>query len=344
MVRRAGLVLLGTLVAFGIGEVLVRVAGLAPEVAQISIGRFRFSPDPDIGYEPVPDYEYLGEDLLYQEFRGRSNSLGFRDREHSLEPTEGGSRALVVGDSVTMGLYVDRDTDIYTSVLEAELRRASRDVELINFGVSGYNTRQEVATLIEKGLQFAPDLVIVQYSLNDTEMVNGGIIDRLREREQRSDAPDRTLAPAWLMNSELYRFVRFRLGDAGGSRARRDADLDGLGTDTVRESFERLRRAADRHGFDVLVVVFPNFERYTPELDAAHEHVAQLSAANGFRHLDLKPAFDRCFERHGRAIAVDSMHPSAIGHRCAGNAVARYLLVEGPYAVDASGGLGGGRR
>ena len=38
--------------------------------------------------------------------------------------------------------------------------RGGKPVEVINTAVSGYNTAMEVETLIDKGLQFEPDLVV----------------------------------------------------------------------------------------------------------------------------------------------------------------------------------------
>ncbi len=327
MVKKGVLLLVGTGVGLLLAEFLTIASGLAPEVAVISIGRFRYSANPDIGYEPVPDFEYMGRDLKYFEFNDRSNSLGFRDREHSVLKQPDVYRILVIGDSVSMGLYVKDSEDVFPIVVERELRLRGRDVEVINFGVSGYNTQQEVAMLIEKGLAYSPDLVLLQCSLNDIEEQNGGIVKRLRAREQSDAGVERNLLSPLLTRSALYRMIVFRLMPAQLERSRdaREGALARLDQDTIDESFSRLRITAESHGFEVAVVLFPEFRRYKPAQMAHHTRIAELSRRNGFRHLDLQESFVACSWKDGSAIVRDDMHPSALGHRCAGRAIAGFL-------------------
>jgi GDSL-like Lipase/Acylhydrolase family len=212
ILKKGLLLVFATFGALSLLELTVRITGLAPETSLISVGRFRISDNPLIGYEPVPNYEYHGTALYFFEFRGKSNSLGYRDREHSLEKPPGVYRIVVIGDSITMGLQIDDHTeDVYTNVLESALTRGGRDVEVINFGVSGYNTQQEVHTLADKGIQFKPDLVILAYCINDTEMMNGGIIDVLHGQAKAGKAIDQNQLIPYLHRSALYRFVHSRL-------------------------------------------------------------------------------------------------------------------------------------
>lgn len=226
------------------------------------------------------------------------------------------TRILALGDSVTMGLFVEDRAAIWTEVLERRLTAAGHAVEVINFGVSGYNTGQEVALLEDRGLRLSPDLVVLQYSLNDVEEVNGGIVARLRELEEEGAAVDRNLLQPWLSRSALYRLVAARrLAPA------RDRALADLASDTVAESFRRLASLASDHGFAVFVAVFPEFRRYREEDRSHHERLRELSTAHGFSHLDLYRAFAECAARLGPEVAVNVSHPSAAGHECAGNAL-----------------------
>jgi lysophospholipase L1-like esterase len=108
------------------------------------------------------------------DFEGKANSLGFRDREHAVAKPAGVYRILVLGDSIVQGLSVANREDLFTSVLERELDAdAPGRFEVLNFGVSGYNTQQEVETLRDKGLRYSPDLVVLAYCLNDTYLDSG---------------------------------------------------------------------------------------------------------------------------------------------------------------------------
>jgi hypothetical protein len=322
----ASLVFAGLTASCIAGEGLVRLGGIAPEVAFISAGRFQLSSNPKIGYEAIPHYECTDDPPpWFAAFPGKGNSLGFRDHEHERKKREGVYRILTIGDSISMGLMVDASEDIYTSVLERTLREKNRNVEVLNFGVAGYNTQQEVATLIEKGLDYHPDLVLLQYCLNDRQMVNGGVIESLLEREGKSSGIERSLLDSNLSKSALYRFLRYaafpQLRER--MRAQRRVAMQELTRDTVEENFALLGRTSREEGFEVLVVVFPLFDRNLRSVPREHTAIARCSASNGFRHLDLLHAFRKCSA--SRRVYANAMHPNRFGHACAAQAIARHL-------------------
>ena len=92
----------------------------------------------------------------------RTNSLGLRDREHSLENPEGIRRAVVVGDSFSWG-YGINDGEIFTDILEKILA----GTEIINLGVTAYGLDQEIAYFKQLGVQFGPEILIVALCQND---------------------------------------------------------------------------------------------------------------------------------------------------------------------------------
>ena len=96
------------LLALLVAEVIVRVLGLAPQIGVVRRGRYRLCDNPLIGYELVPGYHsFRGGEMV--DFRGRSNSLGFRDREHTVEKPPGVCRVAVIGDSVAQGFGLEED-------------------------------------------------------------------------------------------------------------------------------------------------------------------------------------------------------------------------------------------
>lgn len=91
----------------------------------------------------------------------RINGQGLRDRTFSPEPPAGALRVLVLGDSQTFGYGVEAE-QTYPKLLEAELsRELSRPVEVINAGVPGTGTAQQLHFLEEAGWALKPDMVIV---------------------------------------------------------------------------------------------------------------------------------------------------------------------------------------
>jgi lysophospholipase L1-like esterase len=109
----------------------------------------------------------------------RINRHGFRGEEWSPSKDEGqhSYRILVLGDSLTMGQGVAED-DRYTNILQGLLqaRYSSRPVEVINLGVHGFETVQEERTLQRMGDVVHPDLTIVGFYVNDTNITYEGFL------------------------------------------------------------------------------------------------------------------------------------------------------------------------
>jgi lysophospholipase L1-like esterase len=100
----------------------------------------------------------------------QTNSQQIRGREQIGMKPPGVFRILCLGDSITMGLEVD-DQYTYPSQLQALLSRKLNgrpQVEVINAGVWGYSSRQGLAYLDRRLLQYQPDLVILEFGINDS--------------------------------------------------------------------------------------------------------------------------------------------------------------------------------
>lgn len=91
------------------------------------------------------------------DYRIRVNSLGLRDRERTLRPAPGVERVLFLGDSMVFGAGVDQDA----RVTEELAPLLGRDVEVLNAGVSGWGTDQEVLWFERRGLVLQPDVVVL---------------------------------------------------------------------------------------------------------------------------------------------------------------------------------------
>ncbi len=110
---------------------------------------------------------FMGETRQYVQI----NSHGFRDVSRNYEKPPNGFRIAVLGNSWTEALQVPLDKT-YCSVLERKLAGlacfAGKHVEVLNFGVSGYSTAQELLLLQQEVWKYHPDMVIVAfYSARD---------------------------------------------------------------------------------------------------------------------------------------------------------------------------------
>lgn len=315
-VRRVMAVVASVALALLGGECLLRIVG-APELATVQRGRLQLSANSRLIYEPVPSLSIVGETKDLEIYSGTSNSLGYRDREHPRAKADGVFRVVVLGDSIAAGHGIERTEDVFPALVEKALADAARPVEVLNFGVIGYNTEQEVETLRSKALAFAPDLVVLEYCLNDRLPPEKHLIQALLEvQPKRGALPPGEVGPL-LLHSALYRFVRYAL-----LASRRTQEMQS-GGDTSEASLRELAGLARRDRFEVLLVVFPYLRNaYASEYAADHDKLRHLSAELGFRHLDLRPVFQACGAAQPVELGFDRFHPTAAGHRCAAAAIA----------------------
>ena len=165
--RRVALLLGGLTAAFLLGELALRLAGL---------GYPPFSaPDPVRGWALRPHtsgrYDREGDALI------RINGAGMRDRERSERKPSGVFRIAVLGDSFVEAREVPYEAS-FCALLETELLRPNGEaVEVLNFGVRGYGTAQQLLTLRETVARFSPDLVILAFFTGNDPADNARALD-----------------------------------------------------------------------------------------------------------------------------------------------------------------------
>ena len=97
----------------------------------------------------------------------RINGDGLRDREHVKPKPADTVRIAVLGDSFSEAMHVPMEQTFW-SLLERRLQECNafpgKKVEVINFGVSGYGTAQELMTLRERVWDYSPDLVVLAFT------------------------------------------------------------------------------------------------------------------------------------------------------------------------------------
>lgn len=322
-------------------EIIVRAFNLAPEVVYIEKWRVRLSPNPKIGYEPIPNLDSQDVDVRYYSYRGMSNDMGFRDYNHPLEKPSGQKRVLVIGDSITQGLWINDDSKIFTAVMENRLQGLGHSVDVMNFGVSGYNTRQEVETLKDKGLQFKPDLVILAYCLNDKFQDDGGIYGSLladQEKFKKEGKLDKnTKISPLVKHSDFLRYLKYSVLSVIVPKSKNaiGKQVNEFYKDDVAEYFGVLKELANQHKFDVKVFIFPDFGKHDENLlvntwseypfAEEHERVISMASQNSLPYLDLYPLFQECHRELGRNVSYDRYHPNPSGSVCIGNKMADYL-------------------
>ncbi|HMF55575.1 MAG TPA: SGNH/GDSL hydrolase family protein [Pyrinomonadaceae bacterium] len=198
------LVLWGLIIGCLMAEISLRIIGYSYPIFYIT--------DYERGYAPRPNVEgwFWVENKVYV----RINGEGFRDREHSKAKPADTVRIAVLGDSFAEARQVPMEQTFW-AVMEQRLQScpalAGKKVEVLNFGVGGYGTAQELLTLRQRVWDYSPDIVILAVTTyND-------IIDNYRPFKQTEEIPyffyrnDQLVYDSSFRDSPTYRWHDSRM-------------------------------------------------------------------------------------------------------------------------------------
>ena len=174
LVAKIGLCLGATLFALALSELVVRIVR-DPRPLELQeqrrafptyyplaeAGLFTRDSDSELRYRLTPGFEMELRDSLY-----RINSLGFRGLEAAFWNHPEVRRVVLLGDSYAFGLGVDQ-SETLAAQLESRLQGTCRPVAVLNLGVPGYQTGQELALAEQVGFDLDPDLIVLLFYAND---------------------------------------------------------------------------------------------------------------------------------------------------------------------------------
>jgi hypothetical protein len=279
-----------------------------------------------ISYELIPNL-----DLEFKGAAVRTNADGFRGPACPRERAPGTLRIVGIGDSVLFGWGVEYE-QCFAALLEQLLEEdhPGVDVQFVNTGVPGYNTVMQVETLKAKGLAYQPDLVLVDFVVNDLQPPHfiPHEVDYL------------SLSRSFLAELAAGRrpFQRFgpppRLGSGTDFWAINEFDPervpagleDMVGLASFRRAMDELAELSVRHGFEVIV---------STHVDAP-EYLRETCAELGFPLIETGPRLAEYMEAHGLERRVDGLqlsdtdpHPTALAHRMQAEEIRARIAAEG---------------
>lgn len=158
-------IFIGMIFSLGLMELSLRLLAPTQRAATIGHREARTAALYGWGYDPGESFGLVDPDTG-RVIVSRANSRGWRDLDRKVEKTKGVFRVLVLGDSNTFAPLVD-DEAMYTRVLERKLNESGIRAEVMNFAYGGWSTDQQLEALVNEGLAYKPDLVILQFCGND---------------------------------------------------------------------------------------------------------------------------------------------------------------------------------
>ena len=336
--KRAALGAAAALAALLVLELVLRAAGYsAPQLYQL---------DPQLGWSLRAAKHgwrsYDGE-------RGYAiiNAAGFRDADRTLDKPDPVYRIAVLGDEYSEAAPVAlRDT--WWWQLEPKLQhcdpRPGKLVEVLNFGVSGYSTAQELVLLQKTVMRYAPDLVLLQFAPGDVldnsvELATNKLrpfylldahgVPRIDESFARSRDFDRHMQTRYRLAAEIGDHLRsFELLRELGRETFIAPAHAAIAVSSGRpyEDAWRLTEAliakmndyARRNGAELALVAVPAARRADAGMSYPDQRLGALGEKLGIRVLPLAPA-----------MRSEHYQPSgawtAEGHRAAATALAARL-------------------
>jgi hypothetical protein len=214
-----GLALLAVSLTLGALEIALRVLDVRT-ASYHAIAGFTVN-DPALGWRLAPSRETVFQGAHFA-VHVSQNAEGLRDRHYPYARETGRRRILVLGDSVVWCWGVEQAA-CFTEQLEAALP----DTDVINTGVPGYSTAQEMLFYEREGRKYRPDLVILVVVPNDLTdnldargprfRVDGGrlVVTNLPLPRRKNAAGE------WLQaHSRVFAQVSYLVAVAGASVAR----------------------------------------------------------------------------------------------------------------------------
>lgn len=274
----------------------------------------RIAADPAVGHEHTPgtSAHLMGHDVII-------NARGWRSREVAAEAPAGATRIMMLGDSIVFGWGVAQD-----KTMSAELERNLAEggfgpAEVINTGVGNYNTAMETAAFLSAGAGLKPDIVVLNYFINDAE-------------------PTPSYAPVPWYATRFYAYAVsggawdiFKRTLLGGPEWKAYyANLytkDQPGWAVAQDSIRRIAAFCREHGIRLVMTNIPELRELNPyPFAAVSAELAALASSEGIEYLDFLPAL-AVAPPASLWVTVPDPHPNAKAHALMARALADYFLL-----------------
>lgn len=274
----------------------------------------RIAADPAIGHEHTPGTaaHLMGADVTI-------NSLGLRNAEIEPEKPEGTTRILMLGDSIVFGWGVDQDKTMSVDLAHDLAAGGFGPAEVINTGVGNYNTAMEVAYFLKSGAQLKPDIVVLNYFINDAE-------------------PTPTYTPVPWYAKRFYAYAvtggawdivkRTFLGGPEWKDYYAGLYADGRpGWTVARDNIRSLAAYCREHGIRLVMTNIPELHELKPYPFAdINAKLAGLAQAENIEYLDFLPAL-AAEPPASLWVTAPDPHPNAKAHALMARALADYFLL-----------------
>ena len=259
-----------------------------------------------------------------------SNAASPRDYPHDYDKPPQTFRIITVGDSFAFGDRLQFD-DTFSKRIERwlNLRGGELKAEAINLSKPGFSTFDEVRLVREAVTRMNPDLVILQFTLNDPEL------RPYRDTHRAKLAPSRLEQPPfshWHSLQLILKRLKNRRSRAEFKEYYQDLFNDPATWERCANALKDIRSLADGRSVPLVAVIFPlfdySFDQTYPFLDLHHKVQQHLSAL-AVPTLDLFEAYRGKDNYRLTVIPGADSHPNEIANRIAAEEIYKFLFSNG---------------
>lgn len=273
-------------------------------------------------YEPIP-YQSSINTVPHetQNVQYLINSEGLNDLgEYSKQKADNVYRILVFGDSFTFGTYVNT-AESYPEVLEKNLINSckSKKIEVLNFGVQGYDLEFMIERMRLKGNDYNPDLVIFLLKENDVNRIFSRTLDRFAGMiSNKTKIPLENLPKEAIQfgtndfgteeeKTELFRIASNEVGNEISEQ------------EIINHNLRQLEELKVIYPKKVLITSFPDGYKNTINIKKSFENFV-----NENKNFDFYEALPNINEEH--LTIKNDLHPNVEGHRQIAKSIKEYLV------------------
>lgn len=290
------------------------------------------STNPELIFEHKPSIEFKNNYGITV----RYNSLGFIGDEIG---EKRGLRILGIGDSITAGTYLQEGHRYLNVAGEILRQKTSKDIEITNGAVGGYNTWQELAMIKEKGLKINPDLIIVGICLNDHVKSNRPVYKNWlgRVAENIRDGSKARYLDLLYQRSDLYKFIYDRLAKKrreikdkkSYEKYLRDYKFDISDTEWKEwmKPIEDMGELGRKNGIKVIFVIFPLHNQIVKGEKFSFKPLTDFFQQRGEYFIDLMEDFTARYKKEESLYReFDIIHPNSDGHKLTAEYIVNYII------------------
>jgi lysophospholipase L1-like esterase len=220
------------------------------------------------------------------------NAQGFRGRDWELAKPPGAVRVLLVGGSTAFGQGATDDEASLGAALERELAGRIEGAEVLNGGVIGYESTQELVLLATRLLAYGPDVVVVLDGWNDFHHAGRLPTDRtvvantwFFELDARLARGAKPWAGLW-RSSALLAWVETKLSARRPAPEEREfghyADELAAALPIYRWNLACMTRLARAHGARVLLAAQPELYMRAGTIPEREQRIRERRARSGY--------------------------------------------------------------